>query len=192
MDAARLAGGRALLLRNHAGRRNMTQWSERSGIPLSPRLADALETVIRTVNVLVSHARASRFSGLVVMDRHLYCQLSLRRVRGLPRGRFLPWMLRRLPAPNAVIHFDIAPEQALDRILLRGTDTETLEELAALRDGYRSLPEFPGFVRIDAGRSEKDVLAALSAAITAAAETSTGTAAASPLTAPPGQDRVSA
>ncbi|HEY8753403.1 MAG TPA: thymidylate kinase [Arthrobacter sp.] len=169
VDAARLAGGEALLLRNHAGRRNMSQWSARCRIPLSPRLADALETVVRTVNVLVSHARAHRFNGVVVMDRHLYCQLALRWVRQLPRGRFLPWLLRLLPAPDLVVHFDIAPEQALERILLRATDTETLEELAALRDAYRALPEFPGFVGIDAGAAQQEVLAALTDAFNATA-----------------------
>lgn len=169
MEAARLAGGKALLLRNHAGRRNLTQWSARSGIPLNPRLADALETVIRTFNVVVSHTRAIRFPGLVVMDRHIYCQLGLRSVRGIPRGRFLPWLLRHLPGPDLVIHFDIAPEQALERILLRGTDTETLEELTALSEGYRALPEFPGFLRIDAGGAQNEVLDALTDAINAAA-----------------------
>lgn len=186
VEAARLAGGNALLLRNHAGRRNMSQWFERSGIPLSPRLADALETVIRTVNVLVSHARARSFSGLVVMDRHLYCQLALRSVRGLPHGRFLPWLLKRLPAPDLMIHFDVAPEQALERILLRGTDSETLEELTALSEGYRALPEFPGFVRIDAGGGQDEVLAALTAAINAATST------AIPETSAAGPDRISA
>ncbi|MEO5319184.1 thymidylate kinase [Arthrobacter sp. CC3] len=169
VDAARLAGGGALLLRNHAGRRNMTQWSERSGIPLNPRLADALETVIRTVNVLVSHARARRFSGLVVMDRHLYCQLALRSVRGIRPGRFLPWLLRHLPAPDLVIHFDVAPERALERILRRGTDSETLEELTALSEGYRSLPDFARFALIDAGAPQDEVLAALTDAIHGAA-----------------------
>lgn len=167
MEAARVAGGNALLLRNHAGRRNMSQLSARSGIPLSPRLADALETVIRTVNVVVAHARARSSSGLVVMDRHLYCQLALRSVRGIPHGRFIPWLLRRLPAPDLVVHFDVAPERALERILLRGTDTETLEELTALRQGYGELPEFPGFVRIDAGGAQDEVLAELTAAINA-------------------------
>ncbi len=169
MEAARLSGGKALLLRNHAGRRNLTQWSARSGIPLGPRLADALETVIRTFNVVVSHTRASRFPGLVVMDRHVYCQLGLRSVRGIPRGRFLPWLLRHLPKPDLVIHFDLAPEQALERILLRGTDTETLEELTALSDGYRALPEFSGFLRIDAGVAQNEVLDALIDAINGAA-----------------------
>jgi dTMP kinase len=186
VEAARLAGGKALLLRNHAGRRNMSQWSERSGIPLSPRLADALETVIRTVNVLVSHARARSYSGLVVMDRHLYCQLALRSVRGLPHGRFLPWLLKRLPAPDLVIHFDVTPEQALERVLLRGTDSETLEELTALSEGYRALPEFPGFVRIDAGGGHDEVLAALTAAISAATST------AIPETSAAGPTRISA
>lgn len=167
--AARLGGGNALLLRNHAGRRNMSEWSARSGVALSPRLADALETMIRTANVLVSHARARRFNGLVVMDRHLYCQLALRSVRRLPRGAFLPWLLQLLPKPDLVIHFDITPEQALERILLRATDTETLEELSALDAGYRALPEFPGFLRIDAGAAQEDVLAALTDAIHGAA-----------------------
>ena len=164
----------------------MSQWSERSGIALSPRLADALETLIRTVNVLVSHARARSFSGLVVMDRHLYCQLALRSVRGLPPGRLVPWLLRRLPAPDMVIHFDVAPEQALERILLRGTDTETLEELTALSEGYRTLPEFSRFVPIDAGGSQDEVLAALTAAI------NTGTPPAIPETSAAGPDRISA
>ena len=186
MEAARLAGGKALLLRNHAGRRNLTQWSARTGVPLSPRLADALETVIRTINVLVSHARAQRFPGLVVMDRHLYCQLGLRSVRGLPHGRFLPWLLRRLPKPDLVIHFDISPEQAMERILLRGTDTESLEELTALSEGYRNLPEFPGFLRIDAGGAPDEVLDALTAAINGA------TTAAGPGGAAAGAARISA
>jgi dTMP kinase len=167
VEAVRLAGGNALLLRNHAGRRTMSQWSERSGIRLSPRLADSLETGIRVVNVLVSHARARGFPGLVVMDRHLYCQLALRSVRGTPHGRFLPWLLRRLPAPDLVIHFDVAPEQAVERIRLRGTDSESLEELTAFSEGYRSLPQFPGFVRIDAGCGQDEVLAALTAAVNA-------------------------
>lgn len=147
----------------------MSQWSARYGVPLSPRLADALETVIRTANVLVSHVRAHRFNGLVVMDRHVYCQLALRSVRRLPGGRFLPWLLRLLPGPDLVIHFNIDPGQALERILLRGTDTETLEDLAALDDGYRALPEFPGFLRIDAGAAQDEVLAALTDAINCAA-----------------------
>lgn len=146
----------------------MSQWSARYRVPLSPRLADALETVIRTANVLVSHIRAHRFNGLVVMDRHVYCQLALRSVKRLPRGRFLPWLLRLVPAPDLVIHFDIAPEQALERILLRGTDTETVEELTALDDGYRALPEFPDFLRIDAGAAQDEVLAALTDAINGA------------------------
>jgi dTMP kinase len=99
------------------------------------------------------------------MDRHLYCQLALRRVRQLPRGRFLPWLLRLLPEPDLVVHFDIAPEQALERILLRATDTETLEELEALSEAYRVLPEFSRFVGIDAGAAQDEVLAALTDAI---------------------------
>ena len=162
LASAALAEGReALLLSNYAGRRRMSLLSARLGVRLPPRLADAVESTIRSVNVLVSHARASRFQGLVVMDRHLQCQLALRGAKGLPRGRALPWLLRKLPAPDVVIHLDIDPQQAHDRIVARGMDEESLADLTALRDAYRALPEFTGFTVVDAGAPEQHVLADL-------------------------------
>lgn len=161
-------GKNALLLSNYAGRRRMSLLAARFGVHLPARLADAVETTLRVANVLISHVRARRFRGLTVMDRHLYCQLVLREARGLPRGRLLPWLLRKLPAPDLVIHLDIDPRQAHDRIVARGTDEESLADLASLRDGYHSLPEFAGFTVIDAGAPEDEVLMALKRVLAAA------------------------
>ncbi|WP_458114606.1 AAA family ATPase [Arthrobacter sp. R1-13] len=152
----------ALLLSNYAGRRRMSLLAARFGLRFHARLADAVETIIRTFNVLVSHARAQNQPGLVVMDRHLYCQLALRQAKGLPRGRFLPCLLRRLPKPDMVVHLVVDPEQALGRVLARGTDTESLEELSGLDAAYRSLPEYQDFLKLDASGTPDDVLAALS------------------------------
>jgi len=55
---------------------------------------------------LVSRRRAHRFAGLVLMDRHVDCQLVLRAVAGLPAGWLLPWFLRYLPQPNLVVFFE--------------------------------------------------------------------------------------
>ncbi len=143
-------GGKAVLLNNHAGRRTMSVLSARTGIRLPKRLAEVMESTFRVWNVLVSHLRASRSEGLVVMDRHLYCQLALRTTKGLPRGRFLPWLLKALPAADAVVHFDIDPGEAHRRIVSRGTDDETLEDLIAFRDAYRQLTEYKDFVKVDA------------------------------------------
>lgn len=159
--AARAEGKDALLLSNYAGRRRMSLLSARLGIQLPGRLADAAETAMRVFNVLVSHARASRFHGLVVMDRHLHCQLALRQARGLRRGRLLPWLLRALPAPDMVLHLDVDPETAHQRILARGTDEESVSELTALGNAYRALPEYADMVKIDAGGPPADVLARL-------------------------------
>ena len=101
--------------------------------------------------MLVSHHRAHRFDGLVVMDRHLYCQLALRAAPGLPRGRLLPWLLRRLPQPDLVVFFDISPRRAYDRIKRRGIDQESLPFLEAFSAAYRALPEYPTFVTVAAG-----------------------------------------
>lgn len=161
VSAALAEGREVLLLSNYAGRRRMSLLSARLGVQLPPRLADAVESTIRVANVLISHARARGFRGLVVMDRHLHCQLALREAKGLPRGRVLPWLLRKLPVPDLAIHLDIDPQRAHDRIVARGTDEESLADLTALRDAYRALPEFAGFTVLDAGAAEHQVLADL-------------------------------
>ncbi|MET4136006.1 thymidylate kinase [Pseudarthrobacter sp. PvP090] len=166
VDAARRAGKGALFLGNYAGRRQMSLISARLGIHLPPRLADCLETAVRTFNVLNSHRRAKRFPGLVVMDRDLHCQLALRRMQGLPRGRVLLFLIRTLPQPDLLIYLDIDPREAHARVLARGTDSERLEDLESLRDAYRSLPEFTGFTSIPADGQPAEVLARLHAAIT--------------------------
>ncbi len=161
VSEARADGHHALLLNNHAGRRSMTLLGERLGIRWPRRLSDALETTLRVANVLVSHVQASRFDGLVIMDRHLYCQLALRAAKGLPRGRLLPWLLSRLPAPDAVVHLDVDPILAYERIGARGTDTETLADLVAFRDAYRSLPEYRHFLKLDANLPPAELADAL-------------------------------
>ena len=150
VQAVRARGGKAMLLSNHAGRRTMSVLAARWGVQLPARAADAAETVLRVANVLASHLRARRFDGMVVMDRHLHCQLALRSMKGLPRGRFLPWLLDALPRPAAVVHLDLEPAEAHRRITARGTDSETLADLSAFRDAYAGLPEFGGFIRVDA------------------------------------------
>lgn len=141
------------------------------GLHLPPRLADAAETVIRITNVLVSHARAYRHPGLVIMDRHLHCQLALRQVRHLPRGRLLPFLLARLPKPDLVVHLVITPEQAHERVRARGTDAETLAELDSFRAAYQMLPEYPQFTELAADGTPDDVLARLTALIALAGGT---------------------
>ncbi|MFJ4029679.1 thymidylate kinase [Paenarthrobacter sp. NPDC089989] len=171
--ATRDSGSAALLLSNHAARRRLSNISRRIGWGLPPRFADAVETSIRVSNVLVSHARAWLFAcrhprGLVVMDRHLHCQLALRRAHGLREGRVLPWLLARLPAPDAVVFIDAAPELAHHRVTVRGTDQETLDHLTALRTAYSSIPGFAEFVVVDANGTPGDVLAELERVIDSA------------------------
>lgn len=169
VSAAQADGRNALLLNNHAGRRSMSVLAQRLGIQWPRRLADTVETTLRVLNVLISHVRAARFDGLVVMDRHLHCQLALRAARGLPRGRLLPWLLSALPTPGAVVHLDMEPALAHQRIVARGTDAETLADLVALRDAYRALPEYPGFIELDAGCPSVDVVVGLARIIDAEA-----------------------
>ena len=163
--AVKAGGGEALLLNNHAGRRSMSVLGDRLGVRLPPRLADAIETTVRVWNVLVSHLRASRHPGLVVMDRHLHCQLALRDTKGIPQGRLLPWLLAALPQPAAVVHLEVDPATAHQRILARGADNETLEDLAAFHEAYRRLPGYGTFVRLDAAVTPQELAQQLLAVV---------------------------
>ncbi|SDW76362.1 dTMP kinase [Arthrobacter sp. cf158] len=170
VDSARAEGRSALLLSNHAARRRMSVLSERFGWQLPPRIADFIETGVRLFNVLVNHARAQRFDGLVVMDRHLHCQLALRQANGLQRGRLIPRLLEKLPTPDLHVHFDVDPRLAHQRVTARGTDKESLAHLEAFREAYRSLPEYENFVEVDADGEPGEVLAQLNRVISVASE----------------------
>ncbi|GGJ36534.1 dTMP kinase [Paenarthrobacter histidinolovorans] len=167
VESARVEGRSALLLSNHAGRRQFSLLAEKVGFTMPPRVADFIETGVRLFTVLVNHARARRADSLVVMDRHLHCQLALRESKGLERGRLLQWLLRMLPAPDLAVHFDVDPRRAHQRVMARGTDKETLADLRAFRDAYRALPELSGFVVVDANGTPDEVLTRLNRLIDA-------------------------
>lgn len=148
-----LPGTPVLVLGNYSGRKSISALAQRFALPMPAAVADVLETSVRVYNVLLNHWRAARFDGVVIMDRHLYCQLALRKARGIRRHRALAALLGILPRPDAVVFFDIPAQQALQRITLRGEDQETLEDLGKFRQGYAGLPGFPAFIRIDASGS---------------------------------------
>jgi dTMP kinase len=148
-----LPGTPVLVLGNYSGRKTISALARRFEVPLPVHAADVLETAVRVFNVLRNHLRAARFGGVVIMDRHLYCQLALREARGIRHGRALSVLLRLLPQAQAVVYFDIAPGQAQERITLRGEDQEDLEDLENFRKGYTGLACYPGFTIIDAGGS---------------------------------------
>lgn len=163
--AERESGRPALVLRNRSGRRWLTRASARSGLELPVRWEDRFETVVRTVNVLVSLVLAGRRKGLVVIDRHLVCQLVLRRVRGLPPGRVLPWLAARWLRPDAVVVLDVPAETAHARIVSRGEDHEPLDHLRAARTAYLELARARGWSVVDATGTTGTVLARIGQAV---------------------------
>jgi dTMP kinase len=165
-----MPGTPVLVLGNYSGRKTISALARRFGLPLPAQVADIAETVVRVYNVLLNHLRAGRFNGLVIMDRHLYCQLALRKARGIRRHRMLETLLGMLPKAQAIVYFDLTAEQAYERIALRGEDQETLEDLQRFRKAYTDLPWYPRFVVIDAGGSTENSALQLQQAIVGALE----------------------
>jgi dTMP kinase len=156
--AEREAGGTAFVLRNRSGRRWLARTSARARVELPMRWTDRVETVVRIANVIVSQLRAWHRGGLVVVDRHLVCQLVLRRVRGLPSGRVLPWLAVASLRADAVVVLDVPAETAQKRILTRAEDHETLTYLRAARSAYLDLARAEGWSVVDATATTEAVL----------------------------------
>ena len=156
--AERELGRPAIVLRNRSGRRWLTRRSARAGVDLPVRWVDGMETVLRTANVLVTQVWAAHRGGLVIIDRHLVCQLVLREVRGLPPGRVLPWLAVALLRADAVVVLDVAAETAQERILTRAEDHETLTYLRAARSAYLDLARTHGWSVVDATATTETVL----------------------------------
>lgn len=156
--AARATGQPAIMLRNRSCRRWLIRTSHRFGKELPVRWSDRVETVVRTVNVLLAHARAARKGQLTVMDRHLVCQLVLRDVRGLPPGRLLSWLSDRLLRTETVAVLDVPAETAYERIRVRGEDHEALDYLRATRTAYLDLARSRGWHVVDATTTPDAIL----------------------------------
>lgn len=140
----------ATFAKNRSGRRSLYTCSARHNIRPPVMVFETIETAIRCVNVLISHCRATFGPRTVIMDRYLYCQVALRRARGLLSGWLLPFLSKILPTPDIIFYFAIPADLAHARIERRATDSEALGHLEAFDAAYREMENFPSFVVIDA------------------------------------------
>lgn len=120
-----------------------------------------VETSVRSL-ALARAAMWSRVTGCVaVMDRHASCQVALVRARGDRGERAVRTVMGPFGAPDLVVFLTVPEAVAQRRIEERGYDREELAYLAAFREAYESLPEWPIFRIVDASGSVDDVQATL-------------------------------
>jgi dTMP kinase len=103
------------------------------------RYRDWTERVLPTLDV----------EQFVVTDRFAACLYASARAWGASNENLLRQVLRDLPTPDVTVFLEVPPEVACRRVTDRGLDRQELGFLHAYDRGYRSLPEFPGFARVD-------------------------------------------
>jgi len=171
-DALSAAGVPATYWQNAGGRR----WFGRLARKLGRRDAQRLlgrdgmlfaESALRWLAIARSLIRSRLFRRVAVMDRYAVCQYASIRAHG--GGRRWEWLARLLyrvfPPPDITFLLSVEPGEAYRRIEARGTDHENIDFLAAGVAAYRSLPEFPGFVVVDANRTPDEVTRAIQAGL---------------------------
>jgi dTMP kinase len=159
-DQLTLGGAQVRLCRNPGGRRTLDTFARRLGSSaermLGARLLSHYETVVRAFALLGSLASKAP-ADVEIHDRYLYCQLAANAKRGVEPGLLLGLLRKFVPQPDFVLYFEISPARALERIQVRGTDTETLEDLGDLDTAYRSLADFGSFRLVQADGPVQDI-----------------------------------
>jgi dTMP kinase len=174
-QAHRMAAALGVPYRRNAGGR---RWFGRLAVALGRRDGEHLlgrrrmlfaESVLRWLAILRTLLRRTLTGGAVVMDRYAVCQYASLRAHGAgPAAERRARMAYRLfPRPDLTVLLAVDPAIAYDRIESRGYDHEEMTYLRAATDAYRSLPEYSGFVVIDANGTEDEVAERLRAAVAA-------------------------
>jgi dTMP kinase len=169
-DVLAAEGLPATYRRNAGGRR----WFGRIATALGRRDADDLlgrramlviESMLRWLAILRTLIRRAVTREIAIMDRYAVCQYASLRAHGArPSAERRARLAYRLfPRPDVTFLLAVSPAAAYDRIESRGYDHEEMSYLTAAAAAYRSLPEYPDFVVIDADGSPAEVAAAIRA-----------------------------
>jgi dTMP kinase len=170
-DELAAEGLHAVYRRNAGGRRWFGRLATRLGRGddaedlLGRRTMLVVESVLRWLAILRTLLRRAVTREIAVMDRYSFCQYaSLRARHAAPAAERRARLAYRLfPPPDVTFLRATDPQVAHDRIETRGYDHESTDYLSAAAAAYRSLPEYPGFVVIDANGTPDEVAAAIRA-----------------------------
>lgn len=157
------AGHPATYHRNAGGRRWLGRLAHRLGRTDAQRLVGrdgllAVESVLRWLAIALALLSCLVTGRTAVMDRYAACQYASIRAHGGQRWERLArlgyWCF---PAPEVTFLLAVDPVEAYRRIERRGTDHESMRWLTAAATAYRTLPEYGGFVVVDANGSPEEV-----------------------------------
>ncbi|MFI7573723.1 dTMP kinase [Micromonospora sp. NPDC049497] len=163
-EALTLAGHPATYHRNAGGRRWLGRVAHRLGRPDAQRLVGrngmlAVESVLRWLAIAAALLSRLLTGRIAVMDRYSVCQYASIRSHGGSRRweRLARLGYRIFPPPQVTFLLAVDPAEAYRRIEQRGTDHESMGYLTATATAYRTLPEYPTFVLVDADRPPDEV-----------------------------------
>jgi dTMP kinase len=124
-----------------------------------------IESVLRWLALVRTLLHRAISRETVVMDRYAFCQFaSLRAHQAKPAAERRARLAYHLfPRPDVTFLLAVDPAVAQQRIEARGYDREEMDYLRRADAAYRSLPEFPSFVVIDANGSPDEVAASIKA-----------------------------
>jgi dTMP kinase len=170
-DALAAEGLRASYRRNAGGRRWFGRLAARLGKGddaedlLGRRAMLFVESILRWLAILRTLLRRAFTGEITVMDRYAVCQYASLRARAArPAAERRARLAYRLfPRPDVTFYLAVDPQVAHDRIEARGYDHESTDYLSAAAVAYRSLPEYAGFVVIDADATPDKVAAEIRA-----------------------------
>lgn len=89
----------------------------------------------------------------VVEPRSIFCRTAMALAMTGQRDTKTEQVLAMIPLPDLLFWVDTSPEVAHERVKVRGTDTEDLEELRKFSSAFKEMSESECWVRVDGDRT---------------------------------------
>ena len=110
-----------------------------------PSNAQFMAALLKWRELLDLEPELEKENHVVLVDRYFYTHLALAVAHRTTNDALLRRLFSAFPTPDVVLFIDVDPKVAVERVFKRGRDTNSLDFLVRLRDGYMSLPEMRQF-----------------------------------------------
>lgn len=123
----------------------------------SPTVVDFAVAIDKIRDFSIYTEKLADQNSIVISQRYTYCKIASAMQNNVQHIDLLTEIYGWVPKPDLVFYMDLPVEIGVQRVLDRGVDEESIEELSEFKNNYESLPDFKNFIIIDANRSIEEV-----------------------------------
>lgn len=123
----------------------------------TPTIVDFAVAIDKISDYFIYSDKLYSNNAIIITQRYSYCKIASAIQSNVKYMNILNDIYDFIPKPDIVFYMDLPTEIAVDRVLKRGIDLETYEDLQEYKNCYENLQCFKNFVKIDANKSVEEI-----------------------------------